>query len=112
MSIPKTMEDYYQEMNRAGRDWLKSEVLLLHSMQSFGLLWCFIVNIENESYRNIAYQKFSLIKKYAFFKIVDIKHSVIILMTKYPNAKPNVIVVLTLTLTLTLMLSVAILASK
>ncbi|WP_342590431.1 RecQ family ATP-dependent DNA helicase [Abyssogena phaseoliformis symbiont] len=66
MSIPKTMEAYYQEMGRAGREGLKSEVLLLYSTQDLVLLGRFIADIENESYRNLAYQKLSLIKKYAF----------------------------------------------
>ncbi len=66
MSIPKTMEAYYQEMGRAGRDGLSSEVLLLFSTADLGLLGRFIADIENEDYRNLAYNKLNLIKKYAF----------------------------------------------
>ncbi|KAA0439059.1 MAG: RecQ family ATP-dependent DNA helicase, partial [Candidatus Thioglobus sp.] len=66
MSIPKTMEAYYQEMGRAGRDGLSSEVLLLYSTADLGVLGRFIADIENEDYRNAAYNKLDLIKKYAF----------------------------------------------
>ena len=66
MSIPKTMEAYYQEMGRAGRDGLQSSVLLLYSTADLGSLWHFITEIEDENYRDLAYQKLDLIKKYAF----------------------------------------------
>ena len=66
MSIPKTMEAYYQEMGRAGRDGLQSSVLLLYSTADLGSLGHFITEIEDKNYRNLAYQKLDLIKKYAF----------------------------------------------
>ncbi|BAS68195.1 DNA helicase RecQ [Bathymodiolus septemdierum thioautotrophic gill symbiont] len=66
MSMPKTMEAYYQEMGRAGRDGLPSEVLLLYSTGDLGLLGHFIADIEDETYRDAAYNKLNLVKKYAF----------------------------------------------
>ncbi len=66
MSLPKTMEAYYQEMGRAGRDGLSSEVLLLYAANDLGMLGSFIAKIENETYRNLAYKKLNLIKQYAF----------------------------------------------
>ena len=66
MSLPKTMEAYYQEIGRAGRDGLASTVLLLYASADLGLLGRFIADIEDETYRNLAYDKLNLIKKYAF----------------------------------------------
>ena len=66
MSLPKTMEAYYQEMGRAGRDGLPSEVLLLYSSGDLGLLSQFINDIDDPDYRQLAYQKLDLIKKYAY----------------------------------------------
>lgn len=66
MSLPKTMEAYYQEMGRAGRDGLASDVLLLYATSDLGKLGSFIADIEDESYKDLAYNKLNLIKKYAF----------------------------------------------
>ena len=55
MSLPKTMEGYYQEMGRAGRDGLPSEVLLLHSSADVGVLGGFIADIEDEEYQEYIY---------------------------------------------------------
>ena len=65
-SIPKTIEAYYQEIGRAGRDGLSSEVLLLYSTADIGVLSRFINEVENEDYRNLAFRKLNTIKQYAF----------------------------------------------
>ena len=66
LTMPKTMEAYYQEMGRAGRDGLASEVLLLYSGSDLGKLAHFINDIEDETYRNRAFDKLNLMKKYVF----------------------------------------------
>jgi ATP-dependent DNA helicase RecQ len=66
MSLPKTMEGYYQEMGRAGRDGLPSEVLLLHSSADVGVLGGFIADIEDEEYQKKAYEKLEKIKQYSY----------------------------------------------
>lgn len=66
MSLPKTLEAYYQEMGRAGRDGLPCEVLLLYASADLGVLRRFIDDIEDAAYRNLAYKKLNNIKQYAF----------------------------------------------
>lgn len=65
-SIPKTIEAYYQEIGRAGRDGIFSEVLLLHSTADIGVLSGFIENVDNEDYRQLAFKKLNTIKQYSF----------------------------------------------
>ncbi|SMN11622.1 ATP-dependent DNA helicase RecQ [uncultured Candidatus Thioglobus sp.] len=65
-SIPKTIEAYYQEMGRAGRDGLPSEVLLLYSASDIGVLSRFIEEVEDEDYRRLAFKKLAMVKQYAF----------------------------------------------
>lgn len=66
MSLPKTIEAYYQEMGRAGRDGLPCEVLLLYSNADLILLGRFIDEIENEAHRQLTRKKLTIMKKYAF----------------------------------------------
>jgi len=64
MSMPKTMENFYQEIGRAGRDGLKSETLLLYSKSDEINLARFVDDLEASEYKNLMYDKLN--KMYSF----------------------------------------------
>lgn len=55
--IPKSVEGYYQETGRAGRDGLRSDCVLFFSYGDRVKHEYFIEQIENEQYKQIAYKK-------------------------------------------------------
>lgn len=55
--MPKSIEGYYQETGRAGRDGLKSDCILFFSYGDKIKHEYFIKKIENEQFRQIAYKK-------------------------------------------------------
>jgi superfamily II DNA helicase RecQ len=55
--LPKSIEGYYQETGRAGRDGLKSECILFFSYSDKIKHEYFIRQIEDKHYRQIAYKK-------------------------------------------------------
>lgn len=65
MTLPKTVENFYQEIGRAGRDGLESETLLLFSAQDIVQQGKFIDNLPETPYKQHAYKKLDSIVRFA-----------------------------------------------
>jgi len=57
MSMPKTLENFYQEIGRAGRDGLEAETLLLFSAQDIVQQKMFIEDLPETPYKQYAFAK-------------------------------------------------------
>ena len=55
--LPKSIEAYYQETGRAGRDGLPSEALLLFGLQDCVLVKSLIENSDNEQQKRVEHHK-------------------------------------------------------
>jgi ATP-dependent DNA helicase RecQ len=69
MSLPKSQENYYQEIGRAGRDGENSEVLLLFNAADMAQHKRFLAEIANEEYKAHLNTKIDKIYKYATSEI-------------------------------------------
>ena len=65
MSLPKTIENYYQEIGRAGRDGLEAEVLLLYSVGDITQRKTLIDQLEESPYKQHAYEKLQSMARFA-----------------------------------------------
>jgi len=65
MNLPKTIENYYQEIGRAGRDGLGSDVLLLYSGSDVVMQREFIEQLEESPYKQNAFNKIEQMSRYA-----------------------------------------------
>ncbi len=65
MSLPKTIENYYQEIGRAGRDGLASETLLLFGAQDVVQQRSFVEDLPPSPYREHALAKLEAMVRFA-----------------------------------------------
>ena len=75
MSMPKTMENYYQEIGRAGRDGLAAQTLLLYTKSDDVKMRSFIDDIESCEYKELLYNK--LRKMYSYSNSSECRHKTI-----------------------------------
>lgn len=64
-TYPKTLEGYYQEIGRAGRDGLVSECVMFYTYADTRKHEFFINQIEDEKLRSLAREKLNLVSKFA-----------------------------------------------
>ncbi len=65
MHLPKTIENYYQEIGRAGRDGLAAETLMLHGAQDIVRQRAFMDDLPEGPYRKYAGDKLDAMARFA-----------------------------------------------
>ena len=65
MNLPKTLENYYQEIGRAGRDGLDATTLLLFSTADIVQQKSFIEALPDSPYKESAFEKINTISRFA-----------------------------------------------
>ncbi|RUM65890.1 MAG: DNA helicase RecQ [Sulfurospirillum sp.] len=64
-SLPKTIENYYQEIGRAGRDGLESETLLLYTKGDEIQKRELMDSVESDAYKQVLYDKLQTMYRFA-----------------------------------------------
>jgi ATP-dependent DNA helicase RecQ len=64
LSLPKSIEQYYQEAGRAGRDGLPSDCVMLWQPKDAGLLAYFINQLQDEGEKQRSWQRYREVKRF------------------------------------------------